>query len=319
MEVQDMKCVSSSFVRATYVAVFSVLPLLAIDFASAQPPGFGQPGFGPPGFGRPGFGPQSGFLRMLPLMKALDADESGDISAEEIQGAAEALKSLDKNQDGKLTEDELRPQMGRGGDDDRGGPGPGPSGFGRQNPESLINDLMKLDRNEDGKLDADELGERRAGMMSRADSDKDGLVTREELVRMMSSMARGRGRPEAENARERQPRERQPRGEQQDKDEPGDRPQDERRQAEAGNRVDRGTERRTGTGPGPEVIVERMLQFDADKDGKLSRDELVRMVEDGMNNRGPGFGGPGFGGPGFGGRGFGGPPERDRPRRPEAE
>ena len=63
-------------------------------------------------------------------MTALDANGDGEISAEEIAGATEALKKLDNNQDGKLTREELRPPtperggrsgMGRGG---RGGPGP---------------------------------------------------------------------------------------------------------------------------------------------------------------------------------------------------
>ena len=48
------------------------------------------------------------FMRMDPILAALDADHDGLISAEEIAGAAIALRKLDKNQDGKLTEDEVR-------------------------------------------------------------------------------------------------------------------------------------------------------------------------------------------------------------------
>ena len=45
-------------------------------------------------------------------MAALDTDGNGEISESEIKGAVAALKKLDKNKDGKLTEDELRPSFG---------------------------------------------------------------------------------------------------------------------------------------------------------------------------------------------------------------
>ena len=88
---------------------FNLLALMVlaafVSQVSAQPPGG-------PGGGRP----------IPPVMAALDADTNGEISAKEIENAAKALAALDKNKDGKLTEDELRPEMGRGGEG-RGGPG----------------------------------------------------------------------------------------------------------------------------------------------------------------------------------------------------
>ena len=47
-----------------------------------------------------------------PLMTALDTDKDGAISADEIKGAAEALKTLDKNGDGRLAGDEAAPSFG---------------------------------------------------------------------------------------------------------------------------------------------------------------------------------------------------------------
>jgi len=44
-----------------------------------------------------------------PIVKALDANSDGVISADEIANAATALKTLDTNGDGQLTQDELRP------------------------------------------------------------------------------------------------------------------------------------------------------------------------------------------------------------------
>jgi hypothetical protein len=58
---------------------------------------------------------RGGFGRLDPGAAALDADGNGEISAEEIAGAAAALKVLDKNNDGRITEDELAPSgEGRG-------------------------------------------------------------------------------------------------------------------------------------------------------------------------------------------------------------
>lgn len=51
-------------------------------------------------------------MRALPVMAALDVDGNAEISAAEIEGAVAALKGLDKNKDGKLTNDELRPRFG---------------------------------------------------------------------------------------------------------------------------------------------------------------------------------------------------------------
>ncbi|MEP0842407.1 MAG: hypothetical protein HRF43_06815 [Phycisphaerae bacterium] len=49
-----------------------------------------------------------------PLMRALDADQDGALSARELANAPAALATLDANKDGRLTRDELRPPGGRG-------------------------------------------------------------------------------------------------------------------------------------------------------------------------------------------------------------
>ena len=79
-----------------------------------------RPG-GPGGPGGPPFPPPPPFVS--PLLRALDTDRDGTLSAEEIAGAAKALKALDRNGDGALTPDELRPPGP--------GPGPGPRPGGR--------------------------------------------------------------------------------------------------------------------------------------------------------------------------------------------
>jgi len=72
---------------------------------SAQAPGGGQYR---PGGGQ--FGPGGGPQFRHPLMVILDTDEDGEISTSEIKNAAKELLKLDKNEDDKLTLDELRPE-----------------------------------------------------------------------------------------------------------------------------------------------------------------------------------------------------------------
>jgi Ca2+-binding EF-hand superfamily protein len=74
----------------------------------------------PPQFG--GQAGRGGFMRVLPIMTALDADGNGEISDAEIKDAVAALRKLDKNKDDKLTAEELRPNFG-GNRSGRGGSG----------------------------------------------------------------------------------------------------------------------------------------------------------------------------------------------------
>ena len=140
---------------------------------------------------REGFGgPPGGFMRMNPVLAALDADQDGTVSAAELSKATAALKSLDKDNDGKLSPEEMRPRFGRG----PGGPaGPGgPGGPGGRDPEEMVKNLLEFDKNNDGVLTKDELPERMQGLMARADADNDGKLTKEELTKSASNM-RGPG------------------------------------------------------------------------------------------------------------------------------
>jgi hypothetical protein len=114
----------------------TLLVLLALSVSAlivnAQDGG-GRPYQGGPG--GPG-GPGGRRMPPSPLMEALDANHDGVIDATEIANASAALKTLDKNGDGKLTQDELRPHRPPGGPDGQGRPPGGPDGQAPQHPPS---------------------------------------------------------------------------------------------------------------------------------------------------------------------------------------
>lgn len=90
--------------KALIAALALVLPVLSLnaqDVRERQNRGQGRP--------RP----------VQPVIAALDANEDGVIDASEIKNAVAALMKLDKNKDGKLTQDELRPPRPPGGREGR--------------------------------------------------------------------------------------------------------------------------------------------------------------------------------------------------------
>jgi Ca2+-binding EF-hand superfamily protein len=114
-----------------------------------------------------------------PLIKALDSDGDGEISASEITNAPTTLKTLDKNNDGKLEADELRPHFGQGGPMG-GGPEEGHGGSAMSADEEAKS-YLTLDKNGDGKLTKEEVPTRMHGLFTRADENHDGIITREEI------------------------------------------------------------------------------------------------------------------------------------------
>jgi predicted O-methyltransferase YrrM len=105
--------------------------LVAAFVVLAQPPGRERPRED----GRIEVAPQAqpgpfGPMR-LPAMTALDSNGDGELSAEEIAGAAVALGKLDMNKDGRLSREELAPAF-----PGRGGPG-GPTGRGPGGPGAM--------------------------------------------------------------------------------------------------------------------------------------------------------------------------------------
>ncbi len=170
------------------------------------------------------------FLQMMPVMAALDADGDGTLSAAEIQNASVALKTVDKNGDGQIDGDEMRPNFeGRrpGGPGGEGRPGPGRPGMDRPDgdrrpPRGLDNILKERDKNGDGVLSDDEIPERMQKGMKRIDTNGDGKVDRAELEKLAEQMRSRRG--DGDRPRGERPDGERPRGDRPD----GDRPRGER-------------------------------------------------------------------------------------------
>lgn len=196
----------------------SILTALLVGIGTAAMAQEGGRRPGGPGAGRGPGGPggRGELRRPMPLIVALDRDHNGEISAQEIAGAAEALKTLDRNSDGKLTPDELHPQGGPGaGPRVEGGPGGGEGAPGRVRPGRGEGEprrgpggprgegepgagperpgrpggpggmpippvLAALDTDRDGELSAREIASAPAALKT-LDKNSDGKLTHEEL------------------------------------------------------------------------------------------------------------------------------------------
>lgn len=145
------------------------LVAVGVATAVAQPPaGRGGP---PGGGGRP----------PMPLIEVLDTDRDRVISSDELKNATSSLLTLDKNNDGKLTENEYGPHAGgrgqggppggnraggnsrrgqSGGQEGRGGPGghgPGENGPPEPSADRMVEHAMEFDADHDGQLSKAEL------------------------------------------------------------------------------------------------------------------------------------------------------------------
>jgi Spy/CpxP family protein refolding chaperone len=86
---------------------------------------------------------------------------------------------------------------GFGKGDKKGGAGGGPGGGGKSaTVEEMVARMMTFDKNGDGKLSKDEVtDERLQSLFDRADANKDGVVTKEELTALFTKESAAGGGP----------------------------------------------------------------------------------------------------------------------------
>ncbi len=144
------------------------------------------------------------------LLAALDTDDDGSLSEEEMVRAFLSLRKLDKNKDGQLTPDEMAPARSEEERDRprrfrsrrEGGDRPGFGGRGRGRGRGFggpsAATFRDMDANGDGKLSKDELPEFMQSRWDSMDTNGDGFVDKEEqkaiLERFQRFSGEGRGR-----------------------------------------------------------------------------------------------------------------------------
>lgn len=198
--------------NTTHRLTLTALVLGLAATLSAQPAeGARGPGRGgPDGHRGPGRSPSAGIVR------AVDTDKDGTLSAAEIAASSSAIAALDRNSDGALTPADrpappadapARPTGGKGprgggkgpgegkgprSDGDKGGKGGGRGGPGGRAVDPV---MLALDADSNRDLSATEIANAPASLAA-IDANKDGQLTRDELRPLDSGSGQGgpRGR-----------------------------------------------------------------------------------------------------------------------------
>ncbi len=191
--------------------------------------------------GRPEKRPEGGPGEMF---KRADKNNDGKISKDEVpEQAWERLGKLDKDGDGAVSGEEAkagRPEGGR--------PGGPPS------REEAAARFEKADKNEDGKLSKDEVPAEHWERLSKLDKDGDNAVSKEEMAAMAAMMRQrgekgpgGKGRPEGG---------------------PG----------EMFDRFDKDKDGKLAESEVPEEMWAKVRKADDDADGLVSKEELDKVM-----------------------------------------
>ncbi len=191
-----------------------------------------------PGFGGRQFDPQAIFDR-------LDQDGDGklaleDFPAERQDRLRQVFPKIDQDGDGKLSVEEFRKMASRQRGQRPGPPRRGPGLRGPRSGDFPPPPLLKaLDANHDGQLDRSEI-ENAAEALRTLDRNSDGIIDRAELGPP--------GRPGQTAGRQGRPGQGRP------------------------------GQGRPGQGRGAEMFAKRLMQQDANGDGKLSREEVPERM-----------------------------------------
>jgi Ca2+-binding EF-hand superfamily protein len=115
--------------------------------------------------------------RMDPVLNALDIDHDGVISPTELAAAPTSLKTLDKDANGEISQDELRPRQ--------------------MTPADRARHMLdEWDTNKDDKLSKPEAPDRMQQQFETLDTNRDGALTEEELTAFFANMPQQTRHPE---------------------------------------------------------------------------------------------------------------------------
>ena len=116
------------------------------------------------------------------MFLAIDVNNDGIISAQELRRAATSLKVLDADSDGNITLAEVTSGAGAGIAAGQMTPMNGPAAMVEQM-------IVQNDKNGDGQLSPEEIPPQMARMFPQMDANGDGRLTREELTAAAANMA----------------------------------------------------------------------------------------------------------------------------------
>lgn len=152
-----------------------------------------------------------------PILQILDKDRDGEVSAAELDNAESSIRELDRDGDGTLSREELRPPhppgqdrgraaSGRERGDARGGPADrGPRDQGGR--DRMPPPLAEQDRDGDGQITPLELlPEPVRRMFERSDVNGDGILDADETQRATEAMQRRGPRDRPQPGERRPPR-----------------------------------------------------------------------------------------------------------------
>jgi hypothetical protein len=168
--------------QLTLLATLSLTAGLSAQTAPAD--GSHRPDRGGPG--GPG-GPRG--RHGLPILRVLDADKDGVISAAEIVNAPALIATLDTNADGVVSAQELRPARPADAPERPAPPAD------NSHPRPIIPVMLALDANGDGDLSAAEIAAAAVSLKA-LDLNGDGTLTRDELRPLPPEGAPVGGRPD---------------------------------------------------------------------------------------------------------------------------
>ena len=178
--------------RKTLSVVLAVLFLSPAAFGEDKPKRE-VPGGRNPALRQAKGGARPEMAQRFPLMMALDADKDGSISASEIENASKTLVKLDKDGDGALGPEELRPDFAAMNDEEMVRQGK-PGANGPPTGEMMARMFEQRDADKDGKLTGDEIPERIQQNVSRVDENGDGAIDMSEMEKAMVKLGERAGK-----------------------------------------------------------------------------------------------------------------------------